>query len=75
MNQYFVLNKICAFDKLASATKLSIELIFMHQKIENWEKIDHGENHAIMHFAGSSSNAKQKYMFIKRYLNHRNICL
>lgn len=75
MNQYFVLNKICSFDVLASATKLSIKLVFMNENIENWESIDHNENHAIMHFAGSSTNAKQKYMFIKRYLNHHNICL
>lgn len=75
MNQYFVLNKICSFGLLAPATKLSIKIIPIHEDIKNWETIDHGESHAIMHFAGSSTNAKQKYMFIKRYLTHCNICL
>lgn len=75
MNQYFVLNKLCSFETLAPVTKLSLKIISIKENTEDWEKIKHAENHAIMHFAGNSANAKQKYMFIKRYLNHFNICL
>lgn len=75
MNQYFVLNKLCSFKSLAPVTNLSIKIIAMKEPIEDWQKIKHDEKHVIMHFAGDSTNAKQKYMFIKRYLNNFNICL
>lgn len=75
MNQYFNLNKLSSYSILDKHIKVTMHLFrgapALTEKIEK----QHEDSHTLIHFAGSTTFGKTKYIFITRYCKEFNICL
>lgn len=77
MNQYFVFNDLVSFKILNHAIGITMTVYDMRvtNPTVDWFNMQHMGHHSMVHFAGTPTNGKNKYIFIKKYCEHNGICL
>jgi lipopolysaccharide biosynthesis glycosyltransferase len=75
LNQYFNLNNLSSYLILNKYINVTMHLFKDKTVIpEQFEK-QHEDSHTLIHFAGSPTKGKIKYLFIKHYCKYFDICL
>ena len=77
LNHYFVLYEIVSYeilDKTTIVATVTKDLRKTEIDLSIFKK-QHLDTHSLIHFAGTSLDGRNKYMFINHYCNYHNICL